>query len=526
MTHLSSPPRWMLTGFALLMLLPLLLVRYLPLMDYANHVARFHLLAHHDQLPYFSSYFRVAWQWVPNLGTDIIAQVLATFLSTDNIENLIIVIILLVQFGGVVALSRAIHAAPQWGVFFALPLSYSYILMNGFANYLLAQGFMLLGLACWVRLSPHQPLLAALASIPIAFVIFISQGFAFGLYGLLLGAYEVECWWRSERQTFAPLLRRLARLLPQTIVVLPALLYGPLLAAPRADRVATYGQVWQKSADTILARAVAEAGHRLELLLRVIDSSWLVMDIAIMLLLILTAVTLLRRGFLTIAPGWQLPLLLLVMAYVLMPPALLGVGAVADRLPLAFWLLFAACTRFTGPPQRFVRVMVGTALLVMLTTLVAWQRSSAVTERLVADAAFLPAGATMTVVRESSGRPERAMPLPRCTPLLHHLAWTRGVVTPLFTNGDQQPLGVTPEYIRLFHQDLTGKRSVGAADPQQFLWHRFVIDAQRGIDYLLICNDDVPFVVPPAPWVKVTASPDYRIYRNQQSGSQHERSAL
>lgn len=534
------PTGWVLALLALVMLLPVILVRYLPLMDYANHVARFHLLAHHAQLPYFSDYFRVAWQWVPNLGTDIIAQALARYLSTDTIENLIVAIILLVQFGSVVALSQAIHGRSQWSIIFALPFSYSYILMNGFANFLLAQGFMLFGLACWVRLAARNPLYAIMASLPIAFVIFMSQGFAFGLYGLLLGAYEIECWWRQNRTSASSLILRLSRLLPQTLVILPALVYGPLLAAPRADRAAAYGEVWHKSTEAVLTRAIEEAAHRLHLLVHVLDTSHPLMDIALMLILITTAILLLRRGVLTIAPGWSLPLLVVGMAYILMPPALLGVGAVADRMPLLFWLLFAACARFSGPSRRFAFAMSGVFLIVIVSTTISWRRSSFVMERLIADSNFLRPGDTMTTVLETSGRSERAMPLPRCTPMLHHLVWTHNVVTPLFTNGDQQPLAVTPKHIQLFRHELAERRA-RAMDPQRALKQQYDDDARRGIDYLLVCVDDVPFTAPPPPWAQLIATSYYRIYRNealpaankrnsagpdQQSGSQRHRSAL
>jgi pimeloyl-ACP methyl ester carboxylesterase len=55
--------------------LPILSVQLPPLGDYANHLARMHIIAHVGSDPFLGQYFTITWGILPNLAFDVLAAV-------------------------------------------------------------------------------------------------------------------------------------------------------------------------------------------------------------------------------------------------------------------------------------------------------------------------------------------------------------------------------------------------------------------------------------------------------------------
>lgn len=177
-----------LIGAALL--LPVWLVRYPPLLDYPNHLARSFVLAHLDDPAFhFRGFYRADWGPYPYLVMDFALVGLQRFLPAE--------------VAGKVFLSLCLLAVPLAGWWFlrqanpghdaltlwVLLLAYSPFFLEGFANFQLGLAFCLVTAGLWLRyleLPTRQRWLAVLA---LATATYFVHLIAFALAGFIALAY-------------------------------------------------------------------------------------------------------------------------------------------------------------------------------------------------------------------------------------------------------------------------------------------------------------------------------------------------
>jgi hypothetical protein len=174
-----------------LTLSPLLWAAVPPLVDYPNHLARMWILVHGGALPDLASNYVVQWRLVPNLGMDLVIPVLAQVMPVEIAGRLFIALTMLGLVVGTMTLHRALHGRLGFWPLSSLLFIYNAALYWGFLNSLLGSSLFLLAFSGWIatRRWPVAPRIAVFAVL--ASLLLVVHLFAFGLYALTVGSYEV-----------------------------------------------------------------------------------------------------------------------------------------------------------------------------------------------------------------------------------------------------------------------------------------------------------------------------------------------
>lgn len=467
-------------------LVPLLVTPVAPSIDFYNHVVRYWVMAHIDAVPGLADSYSVSWKLVPNMGLDVIGVLLLRVLDPLLAGKVLLAGLLLLQFAGSLALNRALNGrVSTFAALLSCYLLYSYILNWGFANFLLATSLSYFAMAAWLRYRARTTWLVGLG-VPAGLVIFLCHGFAFLIYGLTAAALEFGRW-RQAREPLAGLAKGWALLGFQA--VLPALMF---LASPTAEgKALPSGQ--QLAASPLTERLGAEIVYRLTTIVRVAESPYGALDIVTFLILAGLIGWALRARVLTIHPAARPALAVLALLCVVTPPAVFGVGFVADRLPYLFALMVAAsCALAPRAPGRDLATGILAGLLIVRTAALAigWADYRRDWEDYRHVIAAVPRGAMLTAVNTSPvyrgfGEARRCqMYPPLALPYF-------GVKTPLFADPRQQPLA------------LEGKlKDAVVVDTQMPHWSkvRTVTDHVRSanrviaggrFDYILACDRSI-----------------------------------
>lgn len=497
-------------------LLPALLTPVLPLIDLYNHVFRFDVLSRLASDPALAANYTPQWALLPNIGLDVIAAALLRLVPATWLPHIIVSLILVTMFGGVVAFNRALLGrgrplAPLLAALLALPLLYSWILNWGFVNFLLGLGLVFVGAAAWLHLRDRTALRLAVA-IPAAVLIFLCHGVAFALYGLLIAALELGHWLGQRPRRPAALMQALAMCLVQA--VLPVLLFfaSPTVGAAggltNADE--TVARLWATGG---LAQKVQQLlFYRLETMVRVaegpgfgVDALWLAGVLALLLWL--------WRSRLIDVPAMAWPAIGVGALLVLFcPPALFGVGAVADRMPLFLALLLVGSLRPAIDLRAGHPAVIGLAVLVAvrLTTIAAqWQGTAADLADLDRVAARLPP--TQMIVGFAPGAtPHQDVPL-RCDMYPHVLALRHRQMMPLFAFRTAQPITMAGRLARadaIADAQLPPLRKAGVS-PARIVQSL----AAAGFDYVLLCQVSEQHPLPATSFPVVAQAGRFRLLR-------------
>jgi hypothetical protein len=214
-------------------LLPLFLVDVVPLANMPNHMARVRILAEIGQDPALAMNYRLNWALQPNLALDLLLTPLAGIVPPLELGRWFTALTMLVLIGGTLALHRVLHGRlGLWPLALFLFL-YNHVLAWGFLNFLLGLGLALWLFAAWIatqgRAGWTRTLLFGAAGVALFFVHLM----ALGIYGLMVGAWELGRL-RREWMRIGPLLRRWTvdglQFLPAAILLFAAL--PPRVADP------------------------------------------------------------------------------------------------------------------------------------------------------------------------------------------------------------------------------------------------------------------------------------------------------
>lgn len=465
-------------------LLPLFATPVLPFIDFYNHMARYHVLATIDADPALAANYRAAWAILPNIGFDVIATALLAVVPQAALAHVVAVLIFAVQYGGILALNRQIGGRTHWlTAVLIVPLLYSFILNWGFANFLLGLGMLFWGVAWWLRMR-RRPAIAVPVAIGLATLIFLIHGLAFALYGLTLGALELGLWWRERPRRVLPLLTAMAALAVQAVV--PVILFrlaatssspeGLTNADETARRLARAGQLFE--------RLQALASYRLTTILRVAEGPSLWFDILTLAATAAILVLLLRRRSLGL-PGWTWPALALGLGLVLLtPPALFGVGYIADRMPLFLAMLLVACLTVSQPPPRALMLaLAGLVGVRVLAIALAWSAYRGDDRDFETVARALPPGA---LVESLFTHIDRLDPMRRCQMFGPRLIAEHQAMGRLFANLTQQPLRLQGPLAAAVA--ASGRPSAAERRQPDYFPKVVAAAARGGFDWLLLCD--------------------------------------
>ena len=136
-SHRKGISYWCALGaVSTLLCLPVLSVTYVPLVDYANHLARISILYQYANVPaYQATYYRVL-EPIPNLAIDLIVSLLLPFFEITTAGKIFLVLTILLFVTGCHQLGKVIHGRPTWLVLPCVFFFYNSMLLYGFVNYM------------------------------------------------------------------------------------------------------------------------------------------------------------------------------------------------------------------------------------------------------------------------------------------------------------------------------------------------------------------------------------------------------
>lgn len=186
----SAWPHGCLIACLALVALPVLAVDYPPVFDYANHLARAHVLAALDGSEIFRSHFRPGGILIPNMLADAVVLALMPAVGVAAAGKALLLLTFVLTLTGVYAVNRQVA-----GEFSPWPLAAAMLLYNegffwGFLNYNLGLGLMLWGLACWLALARRSLSLRLACATLLALAVFLSHLVAFGLFAVAVAVAQ------------------------------------------------------------------------------------------------------------------------------------------------------------------------------------------------------------------------------------------------------------------------------------------------------------------------------------------------
>ncbi len=371
---------WLMLLLGALTLAPLLTTLTPPLLDYPNHLARCYILAHLPTSPTLRLYYRNVMMAQPNLALDLIIPPMERVVSIWRAGQIFLAFTLLALVGGSIALHRAWSG--HWSSWPALAwlLGYNRLFYFGFLGYLFGLGAALGACALWISLSNRPSLLRFASGLACASLIYLLHLYALGIYGVLVGGFELDDWLTHPRPPAA----RLARLAALAGQFLPAAFLF-LWVSPTAGAVHRFA--WGG-----FVHQLTEPLHMLDGVTPTLDRLTLAGLVTLVLLLLAT-------GRATLAAPARIPLLLLGLLLLIMPNELFSSFGANRRIPIALACTVLAATDWHRISERLRRrILLGLCALIALrtgATILRWREDALIYRPYLTAFRALPTGATL-----------------------------------------------------------------------------------------------------------------------------------
>jgi hypothetical protein len=176
---------------AALSLLPTLLVDIPAMADYLNHLARMHVLVDAGTAN-ANPYYEISFALYPNLAMDLIVPQLARFLEVERATRFFFFASQVLIVAGAITLEWTIKRRHEMAGFAALLALPSTPFSFGFMNFEFGLGVALFGIASWIACEHRRWQVRLAIHALFVCVLFVAHLFALGVYGLVLGLYELR----------------------------------------------------------------------------------------------------------------------------------------------------------------------------------------------------------------------------------------------------------------------------------------------------------------------------------------------
>lgn len=325
-------------GLALAALCPLLLVDIPPLVDYANHLARYHVIASIGESPTLQALYEVRWALLPNLALDVVAPALMKVLSPYDAGRLVVALGLLLIVGGAAAVHVAVFGRVGLWPAAAFLFVYNFVLAWGFLNYLITMALVLFAIAAWVGLRSRSPWLRLPLFAAVASTLFLGHLLACAAYAVFIAAYEAERAFKARGTPLREILGDGAIAASQFAIPIVLWLMTP---TGQGETYTIYGDLMDKVAALFSPTLYFDTA----------------LERASMVLIGAALIRGLFGGYIVVARGFAWPLIALTAIAVAMPSMLLSVAKVDLRLPLLILLLLLGVSRLRLPSPRYAAVL-------------------------------------------------------------------------------------------------------------------------------------------------------------------------
>src|SRR6202162_4015557 len=182
-----------LTGVLILagmLVTPIWIAAFPPLLDYPNHLARAFVLAHlNDSHFAFQQFYRADWGAYPYLGMDASLAVLARLFPIETAGRIYLSLCVLALPGAVWFFLRQAQPDAEAASLWSLLIAYNVFFLKGFLNFdlSLAVGFLALGL--WLRWLARPGTGRWIAALLAFTALYFTHLLGFGIAGLIVAAY-------------------------------------------------------------------------------------------------------------------------------------------------------------------------------------------------------------------------------------------------------------------------------------------------------------------------------------------------
>ena len=317
---------WAVCGIVTLS--PLLWVRIPPLVDYPNHLARMWILVHGAEIPALAASYAVHWRILPDLAMDLVVSALSWVMPVEQAGRAFVALTMLALVAGTLTLHRVLHRRLEAWPICSVLFVYNAALYWGFLNCLFATGIYLFAFSGWIatrhwRWGPRILTFSAVASL-----LLILHLFAFGLYGLSVGSYELASRITGRRLT----LRSLAEWCKILVQFVPGVMLWYASLAHSGSTATSYGDPIFKIYALISPFTFGVQPTPLDLLIGLVG----------ILFLAFATIT----GSLKIAREMRVPLVVITLLLLVVPHRVSGAAFADIRLPVALVFVLIASTRF------------------------------------------------------------------------------------------------------------------------------------------------------------------------------------
>jgi hypothetical protein len=186
---------WLIVLLCVFAGVPLVMPHLPALTDLGGHLGRFAVQIDGGASPSLRQWYSFHWGLIPNLGTDLLMQLLAPRMGLEPALKAIVIAIPVIQTAGFLLLARVVHGQVTPTTLLALPLAYGYPLQYGFLNFTLCMALGTCALALWIGLGQRDRNLARwLIFVPIACTLWVCHFAGWALFCVFAGSNELAVW--------------------------------------------------------------------------------------------------------------------------------------------------------------------------------------------------------------------------------------------------------------------------------------------------------------------------------------------
>ena len=333
-----------------LIILPVFLTQLIPLNDYPFHLARIVILSDLDH-PVYSEFYKQGSFLLPNMAMDMIAIPLASFVGAETASRIFVMLSLLSMLFGTMMLHYAAHKRFSPWPLLAVVFLFNGIFRYGFLNYIFGMGvaFFAAGLWLWMKPGYFRILVALIFSLLLVLLHFA----AFGIFAIIVGSIEIHAASTSWRKLGLKVSIRRLFLSAAPFLMTIALF---MLLSPTAE-VANNGWNYPNYL------GAKPYGALYSLLTGI---TWL--DIISISSILILPIFLLFARRINIASNIMSAMLMMMIAFIVLPGSLMGSAFVYVRLGPAIALLWIAAIDVKAADINANRLIVILVILLSVLT--------------------------------------------------------------------------------------------------------------------------------------------------------------
>ncbi|PCK84057.1 hypothetical protein CPT32_25830 [Rhizobium sophoriradicis] len=318
--------------FVAFVALLVLLFRFPPVLDYANHYARIWLLSGGIGEQPFPEVYAVDWnRTFTNVGIDLLAARIGPLVGADRLARALLFLAIVLPPLGAIALHRTLFGSRSYWQIAMLSLGWCATMIGGFINFQIGLGMALFFACADLRLQRRNPVLLFAWRLAAVLMLTVMHIFSLGFYMAIICGLEFS--WRFDVLGSKAGLMRLAGRLTRALgacVLPPFALYLRSPALPNAGDNGL-ALAWNDGVVLILMN-----------LLSAITTYIPVVDVVMVLPLILICTRAARAGDIRVHAGLAVAASGLLLLACVSPRHMLGTGWISWRFPIMMALVAMA----------------------------------------------------------------------------------------------------------------------------------------------------------------------------------------